>query len=150
MSACASQTRKYDGYSPVLRVFNASFDKVWRAAQISLKAYPMQVNDIEKGVLETDWIRGYEIYKPPIAPKISANGLRYKIMLRTIKGKIDGVEAIKVTVQKAIEKRRDFFAEVEAPPSDGLEEAVILYRIEREITIDNALEASQEEMNSGK
>ena len=104
----------------------------------------MRVNNIDKGVLETDWIKGYDVYEP-VFPSVSPAGLRYKISVRTIKGKINKEEAVKVTVQKSIEKKRDFFADQEKVASDSMEEKIILYRIKREIQIDNALEISQEQ-----
>ncbi|MCB0392130.1 MAG: hypothetical protein KDD58_12625 [Bdellovibrionales bacterium] len=148
LSGCASQGRSYDGFSPISRVYNDDFENVWRAAQLALQKYPMRVNNIDKGLLETDWVKGYEIWVPPVKPKVKAAGARYKIILRAIKGKSQGESAIKVSLQKKIEKKRDFFAEVETPPSDGLEESAILYRIGREIQIDHALQMAQEKMNN--
>ena len=147
LSACASQEHRYDGFSPISKVYNEEFEIVWRASQLALQKYPMRINNIDKGVLETDWIKGYEIWKPPFPPKVKASGTRYKISVRTIKGKTNGESAVKVSLQKTIEKKRDFFAEIETPPSDGLEEAAILYRIGREIQIDLALQEEKEKMN---
>lgn len=147
LSACASQEIEYEGYSPISKVFNEDFEIVWRASQLALQKYPLRVNNIDKGLLETDWVKGYEIWSPPFTPKVKAAGTRYKILLRTIKGKTQGESAVKVTLQKKIEKIRDFFSDIETPPSDGFEEKALLYRIEREIQIDRALQISQEQMN---
>ena len=147
LSGCATSEHSYDGFSPISKVYNEEFEIVWRAAQLALQKYPMRVNNIDTGLLETDWVKGYEIWKPPIKPKVKAAGARYKIIVRTIKGKSQGEVAIKVSLQKKIEKKRDFFAEVEKPASDGLEEKSILYRIGREIQIDSALQMAQEKMN---
>ena len=147
MSACATTERGYDGYSPIVKVFKEDFEKVWRASQIALKNYPMAVNDIDKGLLETGWIKGYDLYRPPLTNAKQQSGSRYKIFLRTIKGRANGEQAIKVTIQKKLEKQRDFFAEMESPKSDGFEEKSLLYRIDREIEVDNALQMAQEKIN---
>jgi hypothetical protein len=59
------------------------------------------------------------------------------------KGKTEGRESTRVTVEKKIERLRDFFSEADPLPSDGLEEKVIFYRIEREIVIADALKKAQ-------
>lgn len=147
-SACASTEHRYDGFSPITQVYNDDFEAVWRAAQIAMQEYPMRINNIDKGILETDWIKGFESWKPPYNPPISYVGARYKLILRAIKGRIKGEEAIKVSLQKTIEKKRDFFADIEKPASDAMEEKKILYRIEREVQIDRALQMAQEQMNN--
>ena len=145
--SCASTKKLRDEYSPIVKVYHPDFEKVWRAAQIALKKYPLKINNIDKGLLETDLIKGYEIWTPPYKAKYSEAGLKYRIVIRTIRGKIKGQSAVKVVVFKEIIKKRDFFAESEKLPTDGLEETMIQYRIGREIQIDNALEYSQEKSN---
>jgi hypothetical protein len=147
LSACASNELRYDGYSPINKVFNDEFEVVWRASQIALQKYPMKINNIDKGELETDWIKGYEFWNPPYETPIKERGMQYKLSLKTVKGRIKKEPAIKVSLQKIIEKKRDFFAETEKLPSDSLEEKSILYRIEREIQIDRALQLAQEKEN---
>lgn len=147
LTSCTTYSPEYDGYAPISKVFNDEFEVVWRASQLALQKYPMRVNNIDKGLLETDWIKGYEIWKPPFPPLVKSAGLRYKIILRTIKGKTQGDSAIKVSLHKENEKKRDFFSDIENPPSDGFEEKAILYRIDREIQIDRALQLAQDKVN---
>ena len=56
-----------------------------------------------------------------------------------LKGKLKQKESIRVVVTKLIERQRDFFAPGEDLASDGIEEKMILYRIEREVLIEEAL-----------
>jgi hypothetical protein len=63
------------------------------------------------------------------------------------KGKVEGREGIRVTINKNIEKKRDFFSEAEVLPTDGLEEKVIFYRMERELIIDEALKKAAKASN---
>lgn len=121
-----------------LKVFYASYDNVWRAAQLALK-YPVAVNNMDNGLLETDFIKADDGFIPPSDSKIPSSGIRYKITMILVKGKVDGRESVRVTINKLIEKKRDFFADAETLPTDGLEEMVLFYRMERELTIDEAL-----------
>jgi hypothetical protein len=127
-----------DGQSYYGKVFPFSYEDVWRAAQLSVK-YPIAVNNMDNGVLETDWVKAIDGYSSPVSTKSPTGGNRYKIILNMVKGKTDGHMSVRVTVRKRIEKQNDFFSDVESLNSDGLEEEVILYRIEREIIIDDAI-----------
>ena len=120
------------------KIYFASYDNVWRAAQLALK-YPIFMNNMDNGVLETEFIKADEGFQAPADDGIPSSGLKYKISLLLVKGKVDGRDSVRVTIKKTMEKRRDFFADPEAIESDGLEELVIFYRIDRELTIDEAL-----------
>ncbi len=120
------------------KVFNYSYDNVWRAAQLSLK-YPIAVNNMDHGVLETDFVKGDDGFIAPVEERVPSSGVRYKIAMTLSKGKVEGRESVRVTINKYIEKKRDFFSDAEVLQSDGLEEKVIFYRMERELVIDDAL-----------
>lgn len=120
------------------RVYAYPYDSVWRACQLALK-YPIAINNMDNGLLETDWIKAADGYQPPDATKEPSAGLKYKISMSLVKGKLDNKESVRATLSKKIEKQRDFFAEPEPVDSDGLEEKIIFYRIEREILIDEGL-----------
>ncbi len=120
------------------KIFYFPYDNVWRAAQLSLK-YPIAINNMDHGVLETDFIKADDGFIAPVEEKTPSSGIRYKVTLTLAKGKTEGRESVRVTINKYIEKKRDFFSEVEVLPTDGLEEKVIFYRMERELIIDEAL-----------
>ena len=94
---------------------------------------------MDNGTLETDWIKAADGFQNPEAEKEPSAGLKYKISLTLVKGKIEGKESVRVTMTKKIERQRDFFSEPESLESDGLEEKIIFYRIEREIIVDEGL-----------
>lgn len=127
--------------NPAQQVFNESYEKVWRAVQLALRKYPVKVNTMESGILETDYIKGDKLFNDPNELK-TRPGLRYKIVVRAIKGKIEGKSAIKVTVLKNAEIQTDFFSGLQSLGSNGLEEQILLYRIGRFIEIDNTLSKS--------
>jgi hypothetical protein len=120
------------------RVYNYPFESVWRATQLALK-YPIAVNNMDNGVLESDWIKASDGFRNPESEKEPSAGIRYKISMTLVKGKLDGRESVRVTLNKRIEKQKDFFSEPISMESDGLEEKIIFYRIEREILIEEGL-----------
>ncbi len=120
------------------KVFSYSYDSVWRAAQLSLR-YPIAINNMDTGILETEWIKAIDGFQPPDSEKPVSSGIRYKISLNLVKGKLDGQESVRVTIVKTVEKQRDFFSDPESIESDQLEEKIVLYRIEREILIEEGL-----------
>ncbi len=120
------------------KVFFSTYDAVWRAAQLSLK-YPIAINNMDHGILETDYIKGDDGFIAPTENEIPSSGIRYKITLTIAKGKAEGKESVRVIISKGVERKRDFFSDPEELASDGLEEKILFYRIERELLIDEAL-----------
>jgi len=145
------------GPKPVLgpqeKVFYAEFDDVWRATQLALQSptsYPLRVNNMDTGILETEMIKGSQTWTAPNATQPPSGGLAYRLVVRVIKGNVGNRHAHKVIVLKDGQMQRDFFSDPEPTPSDGLEEKVILYRIDRELQIDRALKRANKRQNQGK
>lgn len=124
------------------KVFLYPYESVWRAAQLSVK-YPIAVNNMDSGQLETDWISATDGFASPTQKEDPSSGIRYKIILSMAKGKTKNKDSVRVNLQKKLERKRDFFSDSEAMESDGLEEKVIFYRIERELLIEDALKRAQ-------
>lgn len=125
---------------PKMASFSASFNTVWKASLITLGKYPLKSYDEEAGVIETDFIRGDNVWVPPHKKRYVPGGYKYKINLRVMKGKMGASEGVRVIVLKQPELQKDFFSNSEKISSDGLEELAILYRIEREVALEKALE----------
>ncbi|MFN7727671.1 MAG: hypothetical protein ACK5P7_00795 [Bdellovibrio sp.] len=126
------------------KIFFYSYDSVWRAAQLALK-YPIAVNNMDNGILETDWVRGVDGFRPAHLSREASPGVRYKVQLSLVKGKAERRESVRVTIVKKIEKQRDFFSEPEPLETDGLEEKVLFYRMERELVIEEALKRAMKQ-----
>lgn len=143
LSACASfedsendkNTEKIN--STPQRIFFASYDKVWRATQAALH-YPIAAQNEETGYLETDFIRGIDGWIAP-EQKPPSFGISYRLLISFVRGKTEGRESTRVTINKKIMLKRDFVSEPKDIVSDGLEEEVLFYRIERELVIYEAL-----------
>lgn len=120
------------------RIFFAPVDTVWAVAHKVVK-YAIATENQDSGLIETEYVKGVDGWLPPNVKKAPSAGLRYKIVMILAKGKTDGREATRVTLEKRIEMQPDFFAEPELVESDGLEESVIFYRMERELLIEEGL-----------
>lgn len=152
--SCASWTtppKKDFSAPPLEKVFNESFDTVWRATQFAASKYAMKISDIDSGVYETQPIRSDKAWVSPNAgaDEHPSAGQRYKISIKILKGKDANNEpATRVTILKRAEVQRDFFSDFEKLPSDGLEEKSLMYRIEREIQIEKSLKKVKKESSA--
>lgn len=130
------------------KIFLAPYDEVWRAAHTALK-YPIVNENQDTGVIETEFIKAQDGF---IAPDqvLNSSGMRYKITMLFAKGKTQGKESVRLTIDKKMERLRDFFSDAESLVSDGLEEKVLFYRIERELLISKGLKKATEEATQAK
>lgn len=122
------------------KVFYASYESVWKAALTVLK-YSITDQNQETGHIESDYIKASEGgWLRPDATKQPSSGIRYKILMSLVRVKTEsGKFGVKVTIDKRIERIRDFFSDPESLDSDGLEEKTLFYRMDRELVIDEAL-----------
>lgn len=142
LAACSSTTENEptESVEPQEKIFRESFDDIWRAVQLAMATYPIKVNNQEAGVMETESIRGDNAWVSPGQKRQQSGGFRYKIIIRVVRGRTEkNAPAGRVTILKSGEIQRDFFSAYEKLPTDGLEELAIMYRIERELSIDKAM-----------
>lgn len=122
------------------KVFLSSYEAVWKAALTVLK-YSITDQNQETGHIETDYVKAADGgWLRPDLTKAPSAGIRYKILLSFVRIKTDsGKNGVKVTIDKRIEKIKDFFSDPENVDTDGLEEKAIFYRMERELLIEEAI-----------
>lgn len=120
------------------KIFFAPYDVVWKAAHSAIR-YTIANENQDFGVIETDYIKTVDGWIPPFEKKPNHASGRYKLILNFAKGKTNGRDSTRVTIDKKIEVFKDFISETQNITSNGLEEQTIFYRIEREIIIDSAL-----------
>jgi hypothetical protein len=142
LAGCASidSPRTFKIPLPVEKTFNATYEEVWSATQKALAAYPIQNNNIDLGVIETATIKGNQTWTSAHKEDDLPAGLRYRIHVNVVKGSVEKKRVTKVILDKRTELVRDFFSDAETLKSDGLEEMSIMYRIQREIVIDRAVQ----------
>ncbi len=137
-------------FGPREQIFLANFEEVWRALNIAISHYPLRVSNPDQGIVETEVIRGVRIWRPPHKSNHSGAGQSYRLVINILKGNLKTQTATKVSISKEARIQPDFFTDEQPLPSDGLEEKSILYRIQREIIIERALEKAQKKrMTSG-
>lgn len=143
LSGCSTATNQLEKRlkinEPVVATFYGKYSEVESALKQAMLKYPQRVDNTEAGIFETDYVKGEARFRAAHAEGGLPNGFRYRILLRLVKGTKDARQAVKVVVVKQGEIVKDFFAEASSYPSDGLEEKVILYRIERELKITRAI-----------
>ncbi len=130
-------------FGPREQVYNGAYDSIWRATQIVMQSYPLRVNNMDGGMIETESIRGFKGFTPPYEPNTTSAGLSYALTVRLVKGFVNDKDTVKVSILKSIELTPDFFSEPKRFPSDGMEEKMLLYRIHREMQIEKAMEKAQ-------
>lgn len=123
-------------------VFKAPYSLVWQATLLAMQAYPIQKEDLEGGVLTTKTIRRYSVWTPPPQSIKQTNNKHYKIKIFLEKGQ---QESIKVHIIKNESISKDFIQHSIPIVSDGLEERVIAYRIQREILMEQKLKEFHKE-----
>lgn len=141
--------RRRSSSLPPSRIFSYSYDNVWRASLTVLK-YSITDQNQETGHIETDYVKPADggWTRPDGTSNVSA-GIRYKIAIGLVRVRTEnGKTGVKVTVDKKLERIKDFFSDPEALESDQLEEKSILYRLERELVIDDALKKANPEINT--
>lgn len=140
VAACSTlEAEKPKQRGPALQVMVGSYDEVWRAIQKAFSGYPIQVNNLDQGILETDVIKGAQVWVPPYEKSPRPSNYHYVLNVRVVKGRSKGKESAQVMIVKRISMQRDFFSSDEEMPSDGLEEESLLYRIDRELHLERSL-----------
>ncbi len=124
------------------KIFLYSYESVCRAAQLSI-IYPLSINNMDTGKLETEFIPARDGLVLP-DQEAPSSGVKFKITLTLSRGEQEGQSGIRVTINKNIERRRDFFSAPESLDSDQIEEKLILYRMERELIIEKAIQKFSE------
>lgn len=113
-------------------VFRGSMDQVWMATEKTLANYPISESNRDSGVLTTDFLRGPQCWQSPVEVEKYSAGVRCSLTLQLIKIPHNG---IRVRVNKSLQMMRDFISEPEDMDNNGMEEMMILYRIDRELTV---------------
>lgn len=135
LAGCVSSPTK-----PIIKthekIYRANFEETWRAVQQSIMPYPLRVNNMDTGQIQTTLIKGANAFQPPHTDEAPSGGYRYRLHFNVLKL---SEQRTKVAISKKAELARDFFSEPEEQGSDGLEEKILLYRIGREIAIERQL-----------
>ena len=148
LSGCTTLDLKNEVLHPISKTFHADYQKTWRATMLVLEDYSIETENNEKGYLKTESIPYENIWNLPFKDASSLKAAKYTLHIRLLKGKSKGLPAVQVHVLKKIIIQKGFIDEPERIPSDGLEEKAILYRILREIHIEQAIANHYQQQSS--
>ena len=133
---CATTYPKQNVNEPISKIFYNDYEKVWRAVMLAIENYPIESEDHETGIIKTGFIRGDKIWNLPFSTSISNKDLLYTIQIHLLRGKAEKEHAVQVQVSKKNFIQKGFIEDPVSIASNGLQEKSILYRILREIQID--------------
>ena len=118
-------------------VFKAPYTTVWKAVLLAMQPYPIKSENLEEGHLVTKIVKGYSVWEPPPGAIKNRKKKKYRIKVFLEQGDSNS-EAVKVHIVKEEFISKDFIKHSEPTRSTGLEEQVILYRIQRGIFLERA------------
>jgi hypothetical protein len=130
LAACATG-RSPEPYQT--RIYNGSYDEVWLAALKALNDYPLKISNKDTGKIQSEVVNGPYNDLLFVYPEALDLPERFRYSLRLNFAKLATAEDQPVTrirIIKDLERFNDFYTGWVAYPSDGLEEKLLLYRIE--------------------
>ena len=139
LSACA-HTPPAEPY--LTRLYAGSYDEVWTASLKALNDYPLKISNKDSGKIQSEVVNGpYNdlLFQYPEAIELPER-FRYSLKLNFAKLATEDNEVLtRVRIIKDLEKFHDFYTGWTAGQSDGLEEKVLLYRIEHILRMEKLL-----------
>lgn len=129
---------------PYSHRYKATYDEVWNAAVTVLESYTIVEASREAGVLKTDWEDAWHnttLYTDPDKAD-RLDEVRYRINVKLSKGLINqtGQTAVRVQINKELEKYGNLVTQYQRIPTDSSEEKILLYRIGQRLKIARAIE----------
>ncbi len=113
------------------QAFYAPKDKVWEVLVAVFKAYPLKTIDDQTGYIETQTLKATRFWKAPHQKNQDFSGYSSVITVRLSYTK----PFARVFIDKKVYRQKGFISSKEEIPSDSLEEAVLLYKIARELEV---------------
>lgn len=139
LAGCASTPSHEPFYT---RLYTGKFDDVWLAALKALNDYPLKLSNKDSGKIQSEVVNGpyndllFQYPEPLELPE----RFRYSMKLSFAKLVTDDDEPLtRVRIIKDLERFQDFYTGWLGYPSDGLEEKLVLYRIEHILKMQQAL-----------
>jgi len=148
--SCSSY-EQFKNYSKNLEipseVFKADYVQSWQAALQVMKKYDLSFQDQESGTIKTRWKDNtLELnFSDSFGGKDSVKTAKFKLIMTLVKGYRGGKEVTKISIYKRQMVAQDFLQGEKIVHSDNILEKTILYRIKRQIIIDNKLKKIEQQ-----
>ncbi|NBX76246.1 MAG: hypothetical protein EBQ92_06800 [Proteobacteria bacterium] len=152
LGGCASQRPSDEAFRT--RLYEGSYDDVWLAALKSLNDYPLRVSNKDSGRIITETVNGpyNELVLTYPGPLEQPERFRYslKFSFARLVSEQTNKPLVRVRVIKELEQFQDFYTGWLSYPSDGIEEKILLYRIEQVLGMEKALTKALEKRGKRK
>lgn len=139
VSACASAPRSDPFHT---RLYAGSYDEVWLATLKALNEYPLKISNKDTGKIQSETVNGpyNDLLFAPVEPIELPERFRYSLKFGFAKLVTDDDRPLtRVRIIKSLEHFQDFYTGWTGHQSDGLEEQLLLYRIEHILKMDQML-----------
>lgn len=140
LSACSSTSPTGEPY--YTRLYGGTYDEVWTATLKALNDYPLKLSNKDSGRIQSEVVNGpYNdlLFAYPEAIELPER-FRYALKFNFAKLTNDEREGLtRVRIIKELERFHDFYTGWVQYPSDGLEEKILLYRIEHLLRMEKLL-----------
>jgi hypothetical protein len=136
---CASKQKAEPFQS---RVYVGKMEEVWGAALKAMADYPLKFTNKDTGRLQTETVNGpyNELFFTYPEPIELPERFRYSLKLSFAKLKSEDYQPlVRIRVIKELERFHDFYTGWSPFASDGIEEKILLYRIEHYLRMDRLL-----------
>lgn len=124
------------------RVYDGDYDEVWPATLRALADYPLKITNKDTGVIDSELVNGpYNdlLFAYPERIELPER-FRYTLTFNFAKLLSEGDRPLtRIRVIKKLERFQDFYTGWVAYPSDGLEERILLYRVEHVLRMEKML-----------
>lgn len=128
--SCASKPPIEPFYS---RLYSATYDEVWTACIKVLNDYPLKISNKDIGKIQTEVVNGpyNELFLTYPEPLEVPERFRYSLKFNFAKLESeDKSPVIRIRIIKELERFQDFYTGWIPYSPDGLEERILLYRVE--------------------
>jgi len=135
------------------RVYEGTYDEVWLAALKAVNDYPLKVSNKDSGKIASELVNGpyNDLFLTPPESIDLPEKFRYSLRFNFAKLEAeDGQPLVRVRVEKNLEQFHDFYTGWLSFPSDGLEERLLLYRVEHILKMESQLAKEIEKASAGK
>jgi hypothetical protein len=141
LTGCASQQKTELFYT---RIYEGTYDDVWLAALKAVNDYPLKISNKDSGRIVSELVNGpyNDLFLTP--PEAIDLPEKYRYSLKFTFAKLQTEEEnsrplVRVRLEKNLEQLHNFYEGWLSFPSDGLEERLLLYRIEHILKMENQL-----------
>lgn len=139
LSACAGRKSARIYHT---RIYDGNYDQVWDATLKTLRDYPLKLSNKDSGRIETEVVNGpYNDLLFAYPDKLEVpERFRYTVGFNFAKyASEDDRPLTRIRAIKNLERFQDFYVGWTPYPSDGLEERVLLYRVQHILQMEKRL-----------